>query len=116
MRDIPEKLARKPETWSHMERAVTMHNFICTDPLAYETWKSTHPQLFGIHDMSGVAAPAWMEGFMVALAFCSGAVSGGKLREFARIIDPHLDTFGLNKFAESAMASQYIWDKQEEPE
>lgn len=109
----PSKLDinKNPERFSHLDRAreydrFLHHEFGWGEPTVADG-------LFGCSDYSGISTPAFLEGFMAALAFCSGAISGGKLREFSKWSEP-LDVMTLNKFAQSCMERQTLWDKNPE--
>lgn len=99
---------------SHIERAILLHNLICADPLNKDKWLIEEGRelnsLYGIHDYSGISATSFIEGLMLGIAYCAGAISGGKMREIIRIAAPSADSFTINKFAESAMNSQTLWE------
>lgn len=104
-----------PERFSHIERAQYMHNLICTDPLSNPKWEIPigSDSMFGVVQLN-LSATIFLEGAMIAAAFCSGAISGGKLREMVKASGFSVDAYVLNKFLESAMNSQTLWDKKEE--
>lgn len=57
---------------------------------------------------------SFIEGFMTALAFCCGAVSGGKARDFLSFRVGHIEIPGLVNFASAAMDRQTLWPQNEE--
>jgi len=55
---------------------------------------------------------AFIEGCLAMLAFCSGSISGGRLRELAGECYGHeIDTHALNNYAKSVMERTYkFWE------
>ena len=88
------------EGWSRTERIASLQRL--TNEEAKSKWA---PSMFGASPYGEEAA--FLEGFTAALAFCSGSISGGRLREIARITSDSIDTFALNNYARSVMESTY---------
>jgi len=115
---------KNPRSFSALERAIHAHNFICRE-FDFGDWKVEIPvtkdtNFFGLNWLSGSGhAGYFIEGFMLAAAYCSGSISGGKLRELLDGSDITCDVFRLNSFLQCAMTNQTLWeqnpDKHEEP-
>ena len=110
---------KNPERFSSFERAINTHNRIC-DEFGFNDWKLTLPAtketiFLGCTFWHGVGYTAlFLEGFMSALAYCSGSISGGRLRELTREADcTQIDEFALNNFAQTVMTNQTLWNNQQ---
>lgn len=104
---------KQPERFSHIERAKEYDSMIHQE---FGWGAPNSEKLFGCHDYSGISQPAFVEGFMAALAFCSGAISGGKFRDMSKWALPGVDTMTMNKFAQSCMERQTLWEKNPDPD
>lgn len=101
-----------PERFSHMERALLYEDFLNRE---HSFGYSLDDRIFGVSEFTGISEPAFVEGFMAALAFCSGAVSGGKVREMTRWAKS-IDTHQMVNHAQACMSRQTLWEQNEEKE
>ena len=98
------------EGWTALERAsfcermiITEHEFKCPNNLCRVKGNELQPT-----EQEALI----LEGAMAMLAFCSGSISGGRLREILIPDMPTTDLFSLNSFAKSAMENTTLWSEE----
>lgn len=100
-----------PERFGHLERAMEMARLVSEE---HHLGFPVDDSLCGVKEFSGsTEEKAFLEGYFLALAFCSGAVSGGKVREFARWAQA-VDEFTLNSWADASMKRQTLFEQNPE--
>lgn len=122
MNQLPKpSIADNPIAFTPLERAAYAHDFTCQefDIPEWKLWSDPpNPALnvFGAARSSGDETQSFIEGFMVAMAFCTGSISGGRMRELFRDSYPEIDEFKLQNLANSVMGMQTLWDQNEAPQ
>jgi len=113
------KIGHNPCGYTALERAAYAHDFTCQefDIPEWRLQKEDPYQLnvLGVTPKSTPETKAFIEGFMVAMAFCTGSISGGRMRELFRDVYPDIDEFKLQSWANSVMGMQSLWEKNEAP-
>ena len=107
---------KNPERFSAFERAIHAHNLICKE-MKFDKWELDLPvtnetkfMCTGVYGGTGYVG-AFLEGLMVATAFCSGSISGGKVREMCKVANEHLDLHMIVNFMSSTMECQTLWEQ-----
>jgi len=108
---------KRPEAFSRVERAIHFNNMVAHE-IGVESWVTDLPIAAGKQEFLGVD-PIWLsiedgaflEGFLAAVAFCSGSASSGKIMDVsAKTWLPDVLHRLLNT-AKSAMEAQTIWEQ-----
>lgn len=106
-----------PDRFGKLERAAALNNFIAKEfdtPqwIVPEDYDKNNPEFFGLDPLAhSLEDTSFLEGFMSALAFCSGSISGGKCREFMKGSYDKIDRMTLTNFATACMNMQTLWEK-----